>query len=222
MNVSPLSRWLLLCAVFVAVGPISSISSVRADGSIGPAGAFIQDFGDRAINALTEEGLPTKELRSRFGKLYEEGFDSPAIGRFVLGRYWKKASKEERKKFQDLFNTFVVQTYAAKFRHYGGETFMVTGSRQSAGGSTFVISSKVEQPGGGPPIVLSWRVSESDDAYKIYDITVEGVSMVVTQRSEFTSVIRSGGGKVEALIDALRDKTTKLASKESEGGNVNN
>ena len=222
MNVSPLSRWLLLCVVFMAVGPISSISSVWAEGSPDPAAAFIQDFGDRAINALTEEGLPTEELRARFEKLYEEGFDSPAIGRFVLGRYWKKASKEEREKFQGLFNTFVVQTYATKFRHYGGETFTVTESQRSKGGSTFVVSSKVQQPSGAPPIMLSWRVSESDDAYKIYDITVEGVSMVVTQRSEFTSVIRSGGGKIETLIDALRDKTTKLASKESEGGNVNN
>ena len=84
MNVSPLSRWLLLCAVFVAVGPISSISSVWAEGSPDPAAAFIQDFGDRAINALTEEGLPTKELRARFEKLYDEGFDSPAIGRFLF------------------------------------------------------------------------------------------------------------------------------------------
>ncbi len=222
MNVSPLARWLLLCVVFVAVGPISSISAVWAEGSLGPAGAFIQDFGDRAINALTEEGLPTEELRARFEKLYEEGFDSPAIGRFVLGRYWKKASKEEREKFQGLFNTFVVQTYATKFRHYGGETFTVTGSQQPEGGSTFVISSKVQQPSGAPPIVLSWRVSKSDDAYKIYDITVEGVSMIDTQRSEFTSVIRSGGGKIEALIDALRDRTTKLASKEGVGENVNN
>lgn len=194
--------------------------NLRAADSLDAAGAFIQDFGDRAVNALTEEGLATKVLRARFSKLYDEGFDAPAISRFVLGRYWKKTTKEERKEFMALFNKFVIQTYSAKFRHYSGETFEVTGT-QPEGSNVFIVASRVLQPSGDPPITLSWRVSKTNGSYKIYDITVEGVSMAITQRSEFSSVIRNGGGKIVALIDALRDKTTKLASKEDETANTN-
>jgi len=209
-----------LWAAFMALGLVLSVSPIRAEGTLDGAGTFIQDFGDRAVNALTEEGLATKVLRSRFSDLYDEGFDAPAISRFVLGRYWKKTAKEERKEFMALFNKFVVQTYSAKFRHYSGETFEVTGT-QPEGSNVFIVSSKVLQPSGDPPITLSWRVSKTNGAYKIYDITVEGVSMAITQRSEFSSVIRNGGGKIAALIDALRDKTTKLASKEDETANTN-
>ena len=148
---------LFLCASFMAFGLVLSVSPVRAEGTLGQAGAFIQDFGNRAINALTEEGLATKELRARFSKLYEEGFDSPAISRFVLGRYWKKTTKDEREKFTALFNKFVIQTYSAKFRHYSGETFTVTGTK-TEGNNVFTVTSKVNQPGGDPPITLIWRV----------------------------------------------------------------
>ncbi len=212
---------LFLCASFMAFGLVLSVSPVRAEGTLEQAGAFIQDFGNRAVDALTEEGLATKELRARFSKLYEEGFDSLAISRFVLGRYWKKTTKDEREKFTALFNKFVIQTYSAKFRHYSGETFTVTGTK-TEGNNVFTVTSKVNQPGGNPPITLIWRVSKTNGAHRIYDITVEGVSMAITQRSEFSSVIRNGGGKITVLIDALRDKTSNLASKDTEeGGNTN-
>ncbi len=204
-----------LWAAFMALSLVLVPSDLRAEDDLEQAGAFIQDFGDRAVNALTEKDLATKELRARFRGLYDEGFDAQAISRFVVGRYWKKATTAERKEFRGLFNRFVVQTYSAKFRHYSGETFTVTGA-EPEGKSVFIVSSKVLQPNGNPPITLSWRVSRSSDGFRIYDITVEGVSMAITQRSEFSSVIRNGGGKISALIDALRDKTTKLASKNGE------
>ena len=209
-----------LWAAFMTLGLVLSVSPLRAADSLDAAGAFIQDFGDRAVNALTEEGLATKVLRARFRDLYDEGFDAKAISRFVLGRYWKKTTKDERTEFMALFNKFVIQTYSAKFRHYSGETFEVTGT-QPEGNNVFIVASRVLQPSGDPPITLSWRVSKTNGSYRIYDITVEGVSMAITQRSEFSSVIRNGGGKIAALIDALRDKTTKLASKEDETANTN-
>ncbi len=214
-------RRLFLWASFMAFGLVLSVSPARAEGPLVQAGAFIQDFGDRAIDALTEEGIATKELRARFSKLYKEGFDSLAISRFVLGRYWKKTTKGEREKFMALFNKFVIQTYSAKFRHYSGETFTVTETKPE-GNNVFTVTSRVHQPGGDPPITLIWRVSKTNGAHRIYDITVEGVSMAITQRSEFSSVIRNGGGKITVLIDALRDKTSNLASKDTEeGGNTN-
>jgi phospholipid transport system substrate-binding protein len=202
---------LFLCVTFVVLSLVLSVPSARAEGSTDQAGAFIQDFGDRVINTLTEKGLDTKQLQDRFGKLYKEGFDSAALSRFVLGRYWRSTTKEELTEFLVLFNKFVIQTYSSKFRHYSGETFAVIGT-QLEGNNVFIVSSEVLQPDGAPPITLIWRVGRSGDVFLIYDITVEGVSMATTQRSEFASVIRNGGGKISALIVALGKKTKELSN----------
>ena len=206
---------LFLCVTFVALSLILSVPSVRAEGNPDQAAAFIQDFGDRVINDLTEKGLTAEQLQDRFHKLYVEGFDSAALSRFVLGRYWKSTTKEERAEFLVLFKEFVIQTYSSKFRHYSGETFTVTGA-QPDGKDVFIVSSEVLQPGGAPPITLLWRVVQLDANFLIYDITVEGVSMAITQRSEFASVIRNGGGKISALIVALSKKTKELSNKNIE------
>jgi phospholipid transport system substrate-binding protein len=206
---------LFLCVAFVVLSLVLSVPSVRAEVNSDQAATFIQDFGDRVISNLTEEGLTTEQLQDRFHKLYTEGFDSLALSRFVLGRYWKSTNKEERAEFLMLFNKFVIQTYSSKFRHYSGETFAVTGV-QPEGNNIFIVSSEVLQPGGAPPITLIWRVVRSDSGFLIYDITVEGVSMAITQRSEFASVIRNGGGKVSTLIVALGKKTKELSIKNAE------
>jgi len=199
----------------IALSLVLSVPSVQAEGSTDQVEAFIQDFGDRVINNLTEEGLDAKQLQDRFSKLYKEGFDSAALSRFVLGRYWRSATKEELAEFLVLFDRFVIQTYSSKFRHYSGETFSVVGT-QPEGNNVFIVSSEVLQPGGAPPIMLIWRVVHSGDGFLIYDITVEGVSMATTQRSEFASVIRNGGGKISTLIAALSKKTKELSNKNAE------
>jgi len=210
-----------LCLASIALSLVLSVPSVRAEESPDQAGAFIQDFGDRVISNLTEEGLTKEQLQDRFSKLYEEGFDSSALSHFVLGRYWKSATEEERTEFLVLFKKFVIQTYSSKFRHYRGETFSVI-EVQPEGGSVFIVSSEVLQPDGNPPITLIWRVARSDVGFLIYDITVEGVSMAITQRSEFASVIRNGGGKISTLIVALGEKTKELSDKNiEEMGGVN-
>ena len=81
----------------------------------------------------------------------------------------------------------------------------MTGSRAAPDGS--LVSSEIVRPNGAPPAKVDWLLTEHDGAYKISDVIVEGVSMAVTQRSEFASVIQRHGGQVEGLITALRQKT---------------
>ena len=81
----------------------------------------------------------------------------------------------------------------------------MTGSRAAPDGS--VVSSEIVRPNGAPPAKVDWLLTQHDGAYKISDVIVEGVSMAVTQRSEFASVIQRHGGQVQGLITALRQKT---------------
>src|SRR5471032_1335988 len=92
-----------------------------------PAG-FVSDLGARAINVLTSkhsEGEREKEFRA----LFDEGFDLQAIGRFVLGPYWRTASEAQRAEFLKLFETYVIHSYAVRFSEYSGQQLTVQGSR---------------------------------------------------------------------------------------------
>ena len=208
-------RLFLIGTVFALIFSLAPANGTKAETLLANADAeaFIRDFGNRAITTLTEEGISDDALQARFRKLFNEGFDVQGIGQFVLGRHWRKATPDERKTFLDLFETFIVQTYAQRFKHYSGEKFEVRGTEPQENSALMVISEVVQpETSESPPIRIDWRVAKGNSGYKVYDVVVEGVSMAITQRSEFSSVIRQGGGQIQALLDALEKKNTELAS----------
>jgi len=175
------------------------------------AEAFISDLTNEALKDLNDK-LPEPEIEKRFRALRDKNFDMPRISRFVLGRYWNAASDQEKQDFQRLFQTYVVRAYSIRFSEYSGETVKVTGSRSESAEST-VVSSQIVQPGGAPPAHVDWIVRKDPDQFRIADVSVEGVSMVLTQNQEFAAVIERSGGGVAALNKALQDKlnNTKTA-----------
>ena len=103
-----------------------------------------------------------------------------------------------------LFEDMIVKTYTTRFEDYSGQTLKVTGSEPS-GATDYIVASQVIQKD-GPPVNLQWRIRKKDSGLRVVDVIVEGVSMSVTQRSDFASVIQGGGGSVNALISHLRDR----------------
>ncbi len=171
------------------------------------ARAFVQRFGDLSIKELTDKSTSEEELAQRFEELYQLSFDSSAIATFVMGRHWRRMSDQQKTEFIDLFERFIVKTYSERFRLYNGETFEITGVRPQKNG-VFVVSGNVRRGPDTPPIAIEWRVGKKDGSFKFYDITIEGVSMAISQRSEFASVVKNKGG-VEGLMTALREKISQ-------------
>lgn len=165
---------------------------------------FVANLGDTAIRMLVEEGVSPDKRIANFRVLLLEGFDLPLIGRFVLGVHWRRASPEQRAEYSELFEKFLVQSYAARLGQYGGESLTVKAAR-SGGEKDTIVSTEIVQPG-RPPVAVHWRVRRGEASYKVVDVIVEGVSMVITQRDEFSSVIRREGGSIEALLSRLRDR----------------
>jgi phospholipid transport system substrate-binding protein len=188
---------LLLVVVFCLL-PVSLRAANDAAG-------FITDLGTRAIDVLTSQKSDT-DREAQFRILFDEGFDVPGISRFVLGPYWAKASEPQRQEFIKLFETFVVRAYAVRFSAFSGQRLTVRGSRAD-GETGAVVQSQIVGPSGGPPVLVDWRVSQSAQRFNITDIMVEGVSMALTERQEFASVIQRNGGEVEGLLKLLREKT---------------
>ncbi|MFQ5774513.1 MAG: phospholipid-binding protein MlaC [Kiloniellaceae bacterium] len=174
------------------------------------AGAFLIDLSQRAIAHLTAPGISEEEKERRFRVLMNEGFDIEAIGRFVLGRYWRGASQTERKAFLAAFEDMIVYRFLPLFADYSGETLKIGAVRQfGENPNLFSVSSELRRRQ-GEPIEVAWRIRKTENGYKILDIVAQGVSIAVTLRSEYASVLKRNGGKVSALTQALRDKIATL------------
>jgi phospholipid transport system substrate-binding protein len=119
------------------------------------------------------------------------------------------ATDPQRIEFQQAFEDCIVQSYSARFSEYRGTRLYVVGSVNEAGGIVIVHSkintSKTEN------VPLDWRLQSTDGAFMILDIVIDGISMAVTERSDFGSVIQSHG--IDGLIEALRAKISESADK---------
>jgi phospholipid transport system substrate-binding protein len=200
MRRSLLTGLVVLCAT----------ASMAAPPMVNPADAvaFMNTLWDRAAEVLNNKTDPAVRL-ARFRELFHSDFDSPGIARFVLGRYWRTASDEEQQEFVQLFEDYVVFVYTARLSNFGGEALKVRGSRSDGDG--VIVSTDVISPGAASPLRIDLRLVNDNGAYKISDVIVEGVSMAVTQRSEFASVVQRNGGKVRGLIAMMREKTASAA-----------
>jgi phospholipid transport system substrate-binding protein len=200
-------RSLLTAAFIVLAGALAP--AIPAAAAADPA-AVVSNLGSRALEVLGKNA-PQSQRVARFRELLREDFDVPEISRFVLGRYWNVATEEQRAEFVKLFEEYIALAYSTRLAEYTGETFKVTGSRPDAGGA--IVSSQIVRPAGAAPVKVDWRLTGRNGAYKISDVSVDGISMAVTQRSEFASVIQHNGGQVQGLITMLREKTGGSAAR---------
>ena len=196
---------LLLAFVFLLCAP----GLGRAASNEG-AGIFLTELTGRALAQLTEPGLADAEQKLRFRVLLNEAFDLPAIGRFVLGRYWRRVDAAQQSDFLDAFEDMMIHRFLPLFAQNSGEKFDIGPIRPYKDNPKFVsVESKLRRVE-GEPIQVNWRVRRYGEDFKIVDVVAEGVSIAVTLRSEYVSVLKGNGGDVGALTRVLREKAKGL------------
>lgn len=198
----PLRRSLSLLLVLVAL--VLPGAAARADAPADAAG-FVEDLINQGLDMLRDKQISAQDRDQRFTALLTANFDIPRISRFVLGRYWTTASDAEREEFSRLFQRWVVRTYSARFNDYAGETVKMVGTKPQSE-TDVIVETEIIHPNGAPPLKLDWRLRHGSDGFKVIDIDVEGVSMALTEKEEFASVIQRNGGTVANLNKALQDK----------------
>ena len=183
---------------------------IRAAQGPTDAGAFLADLSERAMAELSQADLAEAEKERRFRVLMREGFDVNAIGRFVLGRYWRKASPHEQQEFLIVFEDSMVFRFLPILGDYTGDVLQVGAVRPfGQAPNIFSVESQLQRKE-GPPVHVDWRVYKRDEGYRILDVVAEGVSVAVTLRSEYGSVLKQNGGNVSALSSTLREKMAGL------------
>lgn len=167
--------------------------------------AFINHFAEAGITGILEADTSVDEKTERFRDLFNEGFDIPAISRFVLGRSWRQADSDEKEAFVSVFEDVIVYTWSRRFSEYDGQTIKVQGT--SADGDTGTLVDSVVVDDKGQTIAVQWRLRQRDEGLRIVDVIVEGVSMAITYRQDYASVIRQNGG-LRGLLAELRKQVT--------------
>jgi len=200
--------------LLILVAGLGLAAAGPSEAAAGDAAGFINDLVSQALKALDDKQLTTEDRAKQFRELLDQDFDMARISRFVLGRYWNEANEQEKKQFETLFEEYVVRAYAQRFSDYSGEQVKITGSRPEGDTST-LVQSQIVRTNGAPPAKVDWRVRKVEDGFKIVDVDVEGVSMILTQREEFSSVIQRAGGLAglnRTLQEKLASGDTSLAS----------
>lgn len=194
----------IVVALIVLIGVAGHAYSAEAN----TPGEFLEEFGAKAIKLLAETAPGEVRRESEMRRLLNEGFDIDFIGRFALSRYWRSASDAEKAEFRKLFEDYLIAAYGKRFGTYNGERFVI-GQTIPEEDERAVVRSDVVRPG-GDTMAVNWRLQRRDGKWRVIDIMVEGVSMMVTQRSEFTALLQRENGSVTALNQRLRQLTVAL------------
>jgi phospholipid transport system substrate-binding protein len=198
-----LRRVCVLVTVF-SFSFIALLSTAHADRGKTPEQAFVYQVADEVlVNARTHtsEAAAKQALENVFTRYV----DIEWVGQFVLGRHWRKASEDQKQRFIASYRSFMVGGYTSRLRQYSGDNYSVSAPR-SLGNGRSALTMQVQRDAGAP-VVIDYKIRQSGQGFKIYDLVVEGISLITTQRSEFDSVVNRQG--LDFLIQALAKKATK-------------
>ncbi len=174
----------------------------------GEARELVKSLGDAAVAMLSNKQLTQQEKRRRFRHLLNQSFALRGIARFALGRYWRRADFAQRRRYLKLFEDYIVNSYAARFGNYSGESFVVI-NESIDGRGWAAVKTRIQRPG-GEPVEVIWHLRERLGAVRIVDVMVEGISMSLTQRSDFAAAVRTAGGDMDAFLDTLEAKVRAI------------
>jgi phospholipid transport system substrate-binding protein len=200
----PLDRRTLLNSARLALAALllggrGAQAAVSADA----AQALIENVGVEVLAVLRDPALDNQQKFNRLVALLDGPIDLEIIARLILGRHWRSASEAQQVEYLELFRAFALDNLASRLHVYDGQDFEIVGAR-AVNERDAVVATRVTG-GGRPPLKVDWRVRERDDGDLVaIDVIVEGVSLIVTQRSEFSAVIERRG--MDGLLAELRQR----------------
>ncbi len=167
------------------------------------AQSFVARMTERATSVLAS-GAPIGEREAQLRDMLDEAFDLGYIGRLVLGPPYRSLSADQQQAYDAAFESYVLETYARRIDDYGGESVEVIGA-EPAGSRDVKVQTRVVGGSAGEPVRIDWRVRDRAEGPKVIDVEIEGVSMAISQRSEFASVVQQRG--IDGLIALLEERS---------------
>ncbi len=201
-------RIALFPATLVLLVALTMAWPTRAVAASDPS-TFVTDLTVSAFATLRDSSLGDSERFAKFRTLLSQSVDLPRVGRFVLGANWRNATPAQQAEYQSLFKDYIIAAYAGRLQDYTDATINVRTTTPTDKGE-FLVSTLITHPKNPKPVHVDWRLRETQGALLVLDMTIEGISMALTQRSEFASIIQQNGGDINVLLTRLRSVALPL------------
>lgn len=199
-------RHLLMGLGLLLAAPLAP-AALADNASIDAARALVQGVGDQVLAVMQDDTLDDRQKFHRLVELLEGPIDLDLVARLILGRHWRTADQAQQQRYLELFRTYALDNLANRLHLFQGNEFEITGAR-AAGSSDAVVATRI-RTAEGRPLQVDWRLRDRDNGTLVaIDVIVEGVSLIVSLRSEFGSVIERRG--MDGLLDELQRRIDEL------------
>jgi phospholipid transport system substrate-binding protein len=203
----PTARALAALLLMLASAGAFAPAPAMADLGSTPMGVA-QSMVSRAIAVMANKAVPVGQRRRELRAAIESSFDFTEMSRSALGYNWRSITPAQRTEFTQLFTAFIEDAYLSKIQDYSGQQVQFTGQTTLGPGYT-QINSMLVQPGKNP-IAVNYLLLQNNNAWKIYDVTVDAISIISNYRNQFNRVINEKS--IDQLMADLRAKQQQLAS----------
>lgn len=174
---------------------------------------LVKGVAEDVLRALREDPDLRAGNHTKMAQLIERTiaphFDFERMTRLAVGKGWRQATDAQKKALSEQFRQLLVRSYSTAWSAYQNIVVDVKPMRMQPSDDDVVVRTAIKRPGDAPPIEVNYSMYKTDAEWKVYDVSVDGVSLVTTYRSTFAEEIRKGG--IDGLIKSLREKNAQAA-----------
>ncbi len=202
----------MLKKIILIIGAAACLNSAFVSAQESPD-ALVKKNTTEILAAIKADKDLAAGNQKKIEKLAEEKilplFNFVRMTQLAVGRNWKDASDAQKKSLIDEFRTLLVRTYSTSLTQFRNQTIDVKPTKMVAADTEVVVKTQIVQPG-GQPIPIDYSMEKSGDSWKVYDVLIDGVSLVTNYRSSFNTEIQKSG--IDGLIKSLSDRNSKNAA----------
>lgn len=189
------------------------LSSFSAFAEVSPQD-LVQSTADKTIAKVKAEKAAIEKDPTKLVSLVNEyvlpHFDFDRMSKWVMGKHWQKMTPEQRKRFVTEFRNLLVRTYVTSLMDYADQKINYSPFRGDLASGDVTVRSEVSQPGGFP-VPINYRLSNETGDWKVYDVTIDDVSLIANYRTSFGNEVRTVG--VDALLEKMATRNEKGTTK---------
>jgi phospholipid transport system substrate-binding protein len=198
----------------MAVWFLSALLALPALAQTEGPGKLVERVSLDMLKTLQTEGAPKgkKEIMALVDQKVLPHFDFARMTALATGIGWRSATPAQQGLLIDQFRTLLVRTYSTALTRYTNQTLTFQPERKSPDGAKALVRSLLNQPG-APTLTIDYKMATTPGGWKIYDVAIDGVSLVTTYRDSFAEEVRTGG--IDGLVKMLTDKNAQLATQDT-------
>lgn len=166
---------------------------------------FVNEVSTKVIT-LMKENISDEEKEKKLTSVFKQVIDTDWIGKFAIGKHWRSATPEQQKEYLELFSKYLLDMYVPNFKKYTNQQVKINNVTETTT-NEYLVQTEMIDPTSKNSIRIDYRITKKSTNYKdyvIFDIIAEGVSLISTQRAEFSSIIAKSG--FNALLATLKKK----------------